>query len=558
MRPARLTLFLASAVFIIPACRASDSAVPTPQQIVRAADSISADQIRAHMTFLADDLLEGRETGSRGYDLAAAYVSSAFDALGLEPGGDGGTFFQRVPFRRSQIIPDDSSLRFLKNGTVQTLKYGVDYVARPEFQRTRSSVDAPLVFVAYGVTAPELHHDDYGQIDARGKIVVIVRGAPETFPHDERAYYSSTLVKIKNAADHGAVGMFWVRTAQQEKRSSFDRFARASEGGALQWVDSQGNVSGMNAQIVFQATLSPSGLSTILSGAVKPLYEMLESAKRGEVVSFNLVGRVQAVETSRHAALSSTNVVAILRGADPFLKNEFVVITAHLDHLGVGDAVNGDTIYNGAYDNASGVSSMLEVARALASLSRRPARSVMFIALTGEEKGLQGSDYFVAHPTVPLSSIVADVNLDMFLTLYRVQDVVAFGGEHSSLGEVVDRAAREVGWKMSPDYNPSEALFVRSDQFSFVKRGVPSVFLVSGLETGSPGIKGRELNDAWIASKYHSRGDDLSQSFDFPSMVNFARLNLLITWSVADTPERPHWNADDFFGRRFGKNNVMP
>ena len=251
-------------------------------------------------------------------------------------------------------------------------------------------------------------------------------------------------------------------------------------------------------------------------------------------------------------------MAAVLRGSDPRLNQEYVVMSAHLDHLGVGEPVAGDAIYNGAYDNASGVAVLLEVARAFARLPVAPRRSVLFLAVTGEEEGLNGSDFFAHHPTLPIDRVVADTNLDMFLMLHPLRDVIAFGAEHSSLGPTVEEAARRLGIEVSQDPFPEEVLFIRSDHYSFVQQGVPAIFLTGGFKTGDPAVDGRAAWDKWMRETYHHPGDDMSQVIDFAAGAQFAKLNFLISYLVAQNDDAPRWNPGDFFGDKFRRGSSSP
>jgi hypothetical protein len=509
---------------------------------------VRPEALRAHMAFLADDLLEGRGTGTRGHELAARYVAAQLEALGLEPAGDSSSFLQRVPFRRAQLVEAECSLALRRGGTTRPLAYARDYFMGADPLRERSALAAPAVFAGFGVTAPELGHDDYADLDARGKVVVLLAGAPPGFPRDQRAYYSSNLMREANAVAHGAVGILTLRTTLEERRVTWERAIRQSRLAAMRWLEPDGTPHDAHPEILVTATLSRSGAEALFAGAPRPLAAVLAEADTGAVRGFALPVEVRARRTTRHSTATSPNVAGLLRGSDPRLRDQYVVFTAHLDHLGVSTPVDGDSINNGAYDNASGVATMLEVARALRALPRPPRRSVLFLAVTGEEKGLQGSGYFARFPTVPRAGIVADVNLDMFLMLHPLRAVVAVGAEHSSLGPVVERAARRLGLRVVPDPAPEEVVFVRSDQYSFVRQGVPAVFLVDAGE----GPEENAAVERWLRTVYHTPADDMRQRFDWGAAVKFAQLNYLVGLGVADEAQRPSWKPGDFFGEKFG------
>ena len=459
------------------------------------------------MRFLASDLLEGREPGTRGYEIAAQYVRSQFESIGLE------TSYQPVDFRSAKLIEEQSS--FVVDNQPLTLRK--DVLLRPNFVQAASEVSAPVVFVGFGITAPELHHDDYASIDAKGKIVLMLSGAPAGFPTDQRAFYSGGHWKDKNAAKHGAIGVLTMLTPTDEQRYPFEKRVQQSGIAPMLYLDN-GRPADAVEGLLASATVNQSTGERLREGA--------------HTVSIRTV--------SEFTEAKSENVVGILRGTI----DESVVLSAHLDHLGNHPLPNGnDSIYNGAYDNASGIACMIEIARGLAA-GPRPKRSIVFVAFTGEEKGDQGSEYFAHHP--PLA-VVADVNMDMFLMLYPVGDLVALGGEHTTLGDMAATAAREAGFEMSPDPFPEEVRFIRSDQFSFVEQGIPAIHLKPGNRSLDPKIDGAAVTKEWLRRVYHSPADDMNQHFDFDSGARYAQTNLRLVRAVANAPERPRWKTGDFF-----------
>jgi hypothetical protein len=511
---------------------------------------IREESLRASMRLLADDLLEGREAGSRGYQLAASYMAARFEALGLEPAGEQGTFFQTVPLRAARVVLAESSAELVTSNGAVSLQPAADLLLSPNFVSTEVALEAPLAFAGYGVIAPELEHDDYKGIDVRGKIVVVLKGGPPSFPHNQRAYYSSTSVKAAAAAERGAVGVLRIVPPEDWETSPWSKSAEHAEDWGMRWYDGEAAADVIPA-IEVQATMSASGAEKLFAGAKQPLAAIFEGGRKGTVDPFALPGRLRVRQKTEHRQVESPNVAAMLRGSDQELRSEYVVLTAHLDGIGTGAPVEGDTIFNGAYDNASGCAALLEIARAFRSLPVAPKRSVLFLAVTAEEKGLQGADYFVNSPTVPLDRIVANLNIDMFLALFPVRGVVAFGAEHSSLGGVVERAAARTGFVVRPDHAPEEVVFIRSDQFPFVKKGIPAIFVTSGLESSDAGANELHLERTWLRDIYHTRRDDMSQSFDYDSLVRFARLNFLVGHEVAEAEQRPAWTRGDFFGRKF-------
>ncbi|HEX6899730.1 MAG TPA: M28 family metallopeptidase [Thermoanaerobaculia bacterium] len=523
---------------------------PTPEA-ERAMAGIRPHAIRAHMRFLADDLLEGRGTGTRGHELAAKYVASAFEGMGLEPAGTGGSYFQPVPMLRMTMVDSESVLSFTRDGQTTTLQYGTDYVNDFLFEQ-ETSLTAPVVFAGYGVTAPELQRDDYAGIDARGKIVVLLLGSPPTFSAHQKAYYSDRRVRAGNALAHGAVGLLYIRTPEFDKRLPWKMAVARAKSPFLSWTDEAGKPR-FRPELRGRAQLSGEGAAKLFAGAPHSLAEVLEAAAAGRSLSFELPVQASFRTVSRRERTESPNVAAVLRGSDPKLRDEYIVVSAHLDHVGVGEPVNGDSIYNGAYDNASGIAALLEMAKAFTRLPAPPRRSVLFLAVTAEELGLQGSDYFARNPTVPIDRIVANVNMDMFLMLYPLKDVVGYGAEHSSLGPALEKAAGRLGVTVSPDPIPDEVFFIRSDQYSFIQRGIPAVSLASGQQTTDPAIDTAAVSTQWRREKYHQPGDDMSQPIDFDSGARFAQLNFLLTWMTAQDDKAPSWNPGDFFGEKFAR-----
>jgi Zn-dependent M28 family amino/carboxypeptidase len=534
-------------------CALAQTSPPPEEELERALARIRPQAIQAHMRFLADDLLEGRGTGSRGYDLAAKYVASRFEALGLEPAGEHGGYFQTVPLRRTETIGSECSLALLRDGKRTELRYGEDYLFEAYTPAgAEASVTAPLVFAGFGVTAPELGYDDYAGLDVRGKIVVRLSGAPRSFPNDQRAYHSDLFVKRETEAARGALAVLVILSPDDERQFSWESLALYTGRPAFQWVDADGKPARVPAAVQEAGLLSRKGAEALFAGASHSLAEVLAAADSGRPPSFELPGAASLRTVSRHGRAASPNVAAVLRGSDPRLRDEYVVLSAHLDHLGVDEPVAGDAIYNGAYDNASGVAALLEAAHAFAGLSAPPRRSILFLAVTAEEHWLQGSDYFAHHPTVPIEKIVANINIDMFLTLYPLRDVIAYGAEHSSLGQSVREAAHRLGLDVSPDPYPEAVMFIRSDQYSFIQQGVPSLALTNGVQSDDPARAGA-LVEEWVLTRYHKPGDDMGQTFDFESGAQFARLNVLLAWRVAQDGPAPRWNPGDFFGETFGR-----
>ena len=344
--------------------------------------------------------------------------------------------------------------------------------------------------------------------------------------------------------------MINIQSITDEARYSFAKRAEQADIVPMRYLDVQGRPAETHESMHGLATLDRPAAAKLFAGATMTLDAALADVEQGLSHSFLLKAIVTMHTVSHFADVKSENVVGLLRGRDPKLRDEYVVITAHLDHLGKHPTAKGsDAIYNGAYDNASGIASLIEIARGL--VQTPPRRSVLFVALTGEEKGLQGSQYFVYQPPVPRSAIVADVNMDMFLMLYPVADLVALGGEHSSIGALAANAAKESGFTISPDPYPEEVRFIRSDQFSFVQAGIPAIHLKPGNKSSDTGIDGASITRDWLRHLYHSPADDMSQKFDFDSGARYVETNIRLVKAIGDAAERPQWKKNDFFGLSF-------
>ena len=397
---------------------------------------ISLEAIRAHTTFLADDLLEGRGTGSRGFMIAANYVASMFQASGVEPGAETGTYFQHVPLRHSTVSAAGTSVSLVRDGITSTFRYGEEFYATPGFRSARSSVSGGIAFVGYGVTAPDSDYDDYADIDVQGKIVVTINGAPPQFDDNPSAHYSSRALKAEIAAEHGAVGLINVWSGPTAASFPWETLGRFMRRGSMRWLDAAGEPNSPPAAIVASATVSEGAAQRILAGGSHSFENAAASLATGIPASFDVSGTLALNVASRHRDITSPNIVGRLEGSDPILRNEYVVYTAHVDHEGLGEPMDGDSIYNGAVDNAASTATLIEVARAMADLRPRPARSILFVGTTAEEEGLLGADYFASNPPVPASQIVANINMDGNHMLFPVADIIAFGDKHSTLGAV--------------------------------------------------------------------------------------------------------------------------
>lgn len=510
-----------------------------------ALEQIQPTSIRSHLRFLSDDLLEGRETATRGYYLAAHYVAAQFEVLGLEPALPNGSYFQSVPLRKAEVIEEQTSMTLVGGERTKHLVYGDEYRIHPDLRHEQIQMTAPVVFVGFGVVAPELNYDDYAQVDVAGKIVAFLWGVPSSFSADQHGYYTMLKVKEETAIAHGARGMVVLLPAPKQ---TVARVVRQLDGFA--WLDDAGEPHSLFFGLGWAAWLSAEGAEILFAGAPQSWQEVLTAAKAGETRSFELPVTAQVRITARHVREQSPNLAAILRGSDPTLREEYVVYSAHVDHVGIGEPVDGDAIYNGALDNAGGTAVLLAIARAFANLPQPPRRSILFLGTTAEEKGILGADYFVHSAPVSRDDIVANINLDNFLMLHPLKDIAPIGADYSTLMDTVALAASELGLDISPDPVPNQGIFGRSDHYPFMRSGVPAVFLFSGLKTGDGERNGTEMIESWLRTRHHSPNDSFDQPIDFAAGAKYAQMNFLIGYYVANDTGKPTWKAGPFFWQK--------
>jgi hypothetical protein len=519
---------------------------PASMQVWAQPDSAAAN-IKADMAFLASDRLKGREAGTPEYDMAAHYVADRMKQIGLVPKGDlqdkkGGGYFQHVPLLAYRATDPGKLQLSDSSGHAVPLTFGTDYLVDGYGLAPTLTRNAPLVFVGFGLVAPEHHCDDYAGLDVKGKIVVALSGAPKFLQSEERAYYRSARVKLAAAAAHGAVGYVSVNTLTGERLYPFANSVRQYRSWGMTWRKPDGTPF-VPVALAMLAGFSVAGAHKLLGPDTDKILAEAET-RDGAVKGFALPLTLKVELHNQIKQVESENIVGLLPGSDPRLKDEYVVLSAHLDHLGITPPVNGDSINNGALDNASGVSTTLEVARLFGGKPAR--RSVLFLIDTAEEKGLIGAEYFAHNPTVPRAAIVADVDLDMPILTYEFTDVVAFGADRSSIGPLVRRAAAGMNVKLSPDPMPDEGIFTRSDHYRFVEGGIPAVFLFTGFANG-----GEAAFKDFMAHHYHKPSDDLSLPIRYDVGAKFARLNYAVTRALADSDVRPAWNKGDFFAAKF-------
>lgn len=508
---------------------------------------VSGERIRAHVKFLASDLLEGRAPGSRGGDLATNYIATQFALAGAKPLGDNGSYFQK--FELVGVAPQTTSQLTVTptSGAPIRFRWLDDFVGVTQRQVANAEFDAPAVFVGHGIVAPEYQWDDYKGVDVKGKVVVFFTGEPAStdpkfFTGPALTYYGRWTYKFEEATRHGAAAAIIIHTEptasygwatvrgswgteEQEVALGKDQYAMSFAGWMTKEMGEKvGGLLGMTAD------------------------QMLAAADQRGFQAKAIPARFQAKVPAVVRTVSTSNVVARIEGSDPKLKDEAVVFSAHWDHLGVGEAINGDGIYNGAADNGTGTGMLLEMARAWAELPQKPRRSAIFVAAGAEEQGLRGSFYWGQHPSIPAGKVAAALNFDMFLALGRYSDVTVNGAERTTIYPVVEAAAKRMGLTISPDARPSAGLYYRSDHFSFARVGIPS-FSVEGGDTfaGKPADFGAKAMAEFRDKRYHQPGDEYKDDWDFAGMEQYSQFGLLIGLDIANQDALPTWRAGDEF-----------
>ncbi len=519
------------------------AAAPSAQPPAPGADGAPAAAQRwwSHVRALAADSMRGRNTGSPEYRRAAEYVALQFREAGLQPAGVRG-FTQPIRFRTRRILEDQSSLALVRGGAVEPLVLGEDVALGMRIDPA-PSVDAELAFVGYGLRIPEYDVDDFAGQDLHGKVVVYLTGGPSSVPGALRAHYQSAGERWAALKSAGAIGAISIANP----KAMDVPWARSTPARLLPAMTLSDSALDDTDGERFAAAFNPAQADKLLAGSRHTFAELLALADAGQrLPRFPLPARVKATVQVETAAVESPNVVAVLPAARPARRHEYVVVSAHLDHVGVGAPIRGDRIYNGAMDNASGVAALIEIARELKDRHLRPGRSILFVALTGEEKGLLGSRYFAAHPTVPLSTIVADVNIDMFLPLFPMKEVMVLGLDESTLGADIRAAAARSGVGVQADPEPQRNRFIRSDQYNFIRAGIPSLAMKVGYEEGSPEAA---IARRWTAERYHAPSDDLDQPVDMSAAATYVAVVRDLVTAIAASPGRPTWNDTSFFKR---------
>lgn len=518
--------------------------------VEQASAKIEENTLRAHVKYLSDDLLEGRGPGARGGILAAKYIAAQFEALGLEPASADRTYFQQVQMIGSR--PDQASKLVVKSGGGDAeFKFGEEFVAGTDLEQTEIPVSGEIVFVGHGISAPENNWDDFKGVDVRGKVLLMMVNdppatatEPNLFGGRALTYYGRWTYKYEEAARRGAAGVLLIHT--NDSAGYGWSVVRNSWGG-----ERFGLVPGAGTPTLkLKGWVTEEVARRIAQAGGQSLDQLRQAAGTRSFRPVTLGARVEMTLRAQVQRLNSPNVVGIYRGIDPTLKNEYVVYSAHWDHLGMRPDQAGDNIYNGAADNATGIAGMIAIAKAFTALNIKPRRSVLFIATTAEEQGLLGAEYYARYPLVPLRDTVANINLDSMNVLGQTTDITPLGADRSTLGKFIEDVTKEKNVTISPDARPEQGSFYRSDHFPFAKAGVPAVSF-------NPGTKFVGHSEKWAEEqfkdynehRYHQPGDEYSPNWDFGGMIQQARLAFLIGLRVANANDTPQWNKGDEFER---------
>ncbi|MGE5325315.1 MAG: M28 family metallopeptidase [Actinomycetota bacterium] len=541
MRNILLSLAISTMLVLTsPARQAQPPTVPEPP----AAAQFNGSSWWSYVKVLAADDMEGRETGSAALKKAEAYVVEQLRADGLEPAGADG-FYQSIEFESRQIVESASSLALLNGKQVEPLSFSDD-----AFFSTRidlaPSVEAPLAFAGYGLSIPEKSYDDFAGLDLKGKVAVIISGAPAEIPGALASHYQSAGERWKALRKAGAIGTIIIpNPASMDIPWSRISMNRTHPSMGLRGPEFN-ETAGEKLAVIF----NPARANKLFEGSGHSLRDIMDLAKAGKALPhFPLALSIRAKAEVDEKTVDSSNVVARLSGSDPKLRNEYVVLSAHIDHIGIGEPINGDRIYNGAMDNAAGSAVLLDLAASLRKSKERPQRSILFVFFTGEEKGLLGSKYFTAHPTVPPESMVANINIDMFLPIVPLKVLTIYGLAESSLGEMTAETAQSLGVRSQPDPEPQRNAFIRSDQYNFIRHGIPAVATGVGFDPGSPE---QQIFNEWLTKRYHAPSDDLNQPVDLSAAGKYEEIIRALMLRVAAGRGRPQWNTDSFFRRYAG------
>ncbi|MCK0179285.1 M28 family peptidase [Flavobacteriaceae bacterium S0862] len=540
-------LFLGVSIIFTTSCR--EESLLSDKALAEFTESVNPEDIRHHIAVLADDSLKGRLPGTSEYKQAMAYVADRYKEFGITPIGDKerSTYYQTLELRNS-VVKNEQSYMVLNDK--DTLQVGEDYFFTGNANEILTDFSGDLVIAGYGVEAPEYGFNDFENLDVKGKIVAIFSGAPSSLPASERAYFSNTNTKITTLDNLGAQGILFV-TAPGGRGNFKGSFDRMSQRGINSVLLPYGTALGRSnfGNMKFGGYFNWSSLAKLTGFTEEDWKSYSENgdALKQSLQSVQLNGKV--VTTLKQ--FESANVLGLLEGGE--LKDEYIVHTAHLDHVGIGRPINGDSIYNGAHDNASGISAMIEIARLYSKLPTKPKRSVIFAAVTAEEMGLLGSKYLAVNPPVDQSKIIANVNTDMPTLIAPMLSIEPLGAEQSSIMNLVERSAKQLNLRIDPDHMPEQVRFVRSDNLNFVLEGIPALRMKYGLKTETSETGLDSIINDFTKNHYHKPSDELNDDmFNFDAAKTYVRLQFMNSYLINATEEKPTWNENSFF-KKFKK-----
>ena len=516
-----------------------------PSAAIAALEKIDPEHIRAQVRFLSHDLLEGRGTGQRGGDIAAEYIATQFWFYGLKAAGDNGTFFQKVPMVGVTPLPDTTFELVSNKGDAMKLKALDQYVAYDDTQQTSSDIDAEVVYVGYGIEAPEYQWDDYKGVDVRGKVLLMLvnepgSGDPNFFRGPALTFYGRWVYKYLEAARKGAVGAILIH--KSEMASYPWEVVRNSNSGEKSLLKT--DVPQLKAAAWIQLDVA----RQLAQKSAMDLDKMMIDANSRNFHPVTLPFKLKAHMVSKVRPFTSNNVVAMLPGSDPKLKDEAVMYTAHYDHLGIRPDMAGDNIYNGARDNATGCGILLELARVFAQSPSRPRRSVLFASVTGEEQGLLGSEYLGKHPPIQAGKLSLDLNYDDVPPLGSPEEVEVVGAERTTFYPTVEAMAREFRLAIRPDSHPEAGHYYRSDHFSMARVGVPAFSINEGMKYKNHNTEwGMQQAEEYTNKHYHQPSDEYSPDMNFTGDAVMARFGFALGWAAASQPKLIGWQKGDEF-----------
>ena len=549
MRLLSRSIYLISCLSILLFSSCKKESTLSDKKLAQFSDSVKPEDIRHHIAVLSDDSLKGRLPGTPEYKQAMAYVADRYKEFGITPIGDKerSTYYQTLELRNS-VVKNDQSFMILNNK--DTLQVGEDYFFTGNANEILTEFSGELIIAGFGIEAPEFGHNDFEGLDVKGKVVAILSGAPSSLPASERAYFGNTNTKIKTLDNLGAQGILFV-TAPGGRGNFKGSYDRISQRGINSVLMPNGEALGRSnfGDMKFGGYFNWSSLSEI-TGITKEDAEnyITDGQKLNQPNKpINLSGKV--VTTLKQ--FESANVLGLLEGEE--LKDEYIVHTAHLDHVGIGRPIDGDSIYNGAHDNASGISAMIEIARLYSQLPTKPKRSVIFAAVTAEEMGLLGSKYLAVNPPVDQEKIIANVNTDMPTLIAPMLSVEPLGAEQSSIMELVERSTNQLNLRINPDHMPEQVRFVRSDNLNFVLEGIPALRMKYGLKTETSETGLDSIINVFTKDHYHKPSDELREGmFNFDAAKTYVRLQFMNSYLINISEEKPTWNEDSFF-KKFKK-----